>query len=129
MNADMEVAPLNTLFVLSKRPDGPFPDHISLGRARTNDVSINFPRVSKLHAILTWNAERTVFNLTDMETTNGTTIDNVRLKAQVTARPFRWRQGGSGPVPLCVSFARVLVHFIAHLRLSNSHQGAPHRDK
>jgi hypothetical protein len=64
---------------LAKQPDNPFPDHISVGRARNCDISIRHASVSKLHA--RFRVEGSQLSLIDAGSQNGTFRNGRRLVA------------------------------------------------
>jgi hypothetical protein len=64
---------------LVKRPGGPFPDRIGIGRAPNTDVPLRLRGVSKYHAYLTGPDEEDRFWLSDAGSTNGTFVNGARL--------------------------------------------------
>lgn len=69
------------VYALKKaRPDGPFRNTILVGRSRTNDVCIPHSSVSKLHARIRAD-ERGALFLSDAGSSNGTTLNGVKLSA------------------------------------------------
>lgn len=64
-----------------KRPGGPFPMRIGLGRARNCDVCLRFVSVSKLHA--QFYIDTQPWSLIDLESANGTFIGGKRLPPRV----------------------------------------------
>jgi len=70
--ADLEIVPL------AKAPENPYPDRISIGRARNCDVVLRFPSVSKLHAHLR-RLDRGRAELVDLGSQNGTSVNGRRL--------------------------------------------------
>lgn len=65
---------------IAKSPDNPWRGRVSLGRARNNDLVINAPSVSKLHAHFMIEDDASV-RLTDAGSHNGTTVNGKRLAA------------------------------------------------
>jgi len=74
---------------IAKREKSPFPDRISVGRARNSDVVIRHSSVSKLHAHFRKDATSGL-TLTDVGSHNGTRIDGTAL---VPHRPEAVRPG------------------------------------
>lgn len=72
-----------------KSRGNPYPDRISLGRARNCDVAIRDPSISKLHAHFRVR-EGGGFDLVDLDSQNGTSINDEIL---ATNRPGRVRPG------------------------------------
>lgn len=70
------------LYALVKGPKNPWPERISIGRARNNDVVLSDNSVSKLHCHYTWETGGKNF-LTDTGSRNGTFISTIRLEANV----------------------------------------------
>jgi hypothetical protein len=60
-----------------KRPGGPFPMRIGVGRTRNCDVVLRFASVSKLHA--QFHVETTPWQLVDLDSANGTFVNDERL--------------------------------------------------
>lgn len=65
---------------LVKRPENPFPDHLSVGRAPNCDVVMRFRYVSKLHARFLLKDALPV-SLEDSGSSNGTGVNGRRLEA------------------------------------------------
>ena len=59
---------------VSKAPGNPYPDRISVGRARNCDVVMRDPSVSKLHAHLRLRSDGQL-DVIDLESQNGTRIN------------------------------------------------------
>jgi len=64
-----------------KREGNPFPDRISVGRAKNCDVVLRFPSVSKLHAHFVVKAGDPVFRLVDQQSANGTKVSGKLIAA------------------------------------------------
>jgi len=62
---------------VKKRPGGPFPLRIGLGRARNCDLCLRFESVSKLHA--QFYIDTQPWSLIDLESANGTYLHGARL--------------------------------------------------
>jgi uncharacterized protein (DUF1501 family) len=75
---------LNTVFEALKRPGGLYPNRISIGRTKTNDIHLPLRLVSKFHAYLAWNEARTAYTLTDAGATNGTKVLGKVMSANST---------------------------------------------
>ena len=76
---DEDIEGVEVAFLVRKRPDGPFPERISVGRTRVSDVKLPYPQVSKLHAYFT--IDGSTYMLTDAHATNGTYVNGIRLLA------------------------------------------------
>lgn len=74
------------VYPVAKRPGGPFPDRIGVGRTRTADISLRLSSVSKYHAYFTYDEAQRCWTLWDARSRNGTTVGDKRL------------QGGEGAV-------------------------------
>jgi hypothetical protein len=59
---------------IAKAEDSPYPDRISVGRARNCDISFRHPSVSKLHAHFRVHGNQ--LTVTDLGSRNGTRINN-----------------------------------------------------
>lgn len=64
--------------VIRKRPGNPFPDRISIGRARNCDVVLRLSFVSKLHAVVLQRPDGS-FALVDQGSANGTCHNGRKL--------------------------------------------------
>jgi hypothetical protein len=73
---------IRTLEILSvKKAEGnPYPDRISIGRARNCDVAIRHPSVSKLHAHFRVRDDGR-FELVDLDSQNGTCVNGKPISA------------------------------------------------
>jgi hypothetical protein len=67
------------VYAVAKRPGGPFPDRIGVGRTRTADISLRLSSVSKYHAYFTCEEPGHVWKLWDARSRNGTTVGVRRL--------------------------------------------------
>lgn len=94
---------LYRLFALVKGPQNPWPERISIGRARNNDVVLPDNSVSKLHCHYTWDAAGNHY-LTDTGSRNGTFVNKVRLATNTR---------GSIKINDQISFGVVQTTFIA----------------
>lgn len=65
---------------LCKRPGNPFPQVISVGRARNNDLALALQSISKLHGIFTQDGDDWI--LGDHGSTNGIFVDGERLETR-----------------------------------------------
>jgi hypothetical protein len=65
--------------IVKKAPGNPYPDRISVGRARNCDVAIRHPSVSKLHAH--FRKSEHGLELEDLDSANGTRVNGVGLGA------------------------------------------------
>ena len=63
---------------VAKAPGRPYPDRISVGRARNCDLVVRDPSVSKLHAHFRMR-ENGKFDLVDLDSTAGTRINGIQL--------------------------------------------------
>ena len=68
------------LLEVSKAPGNPYPERISVGRARNCDVVMRDPSVSKLHAHFRLR-EGGKLDLVDLESQNGTRVNGRALQA------------------------------------------------
>lgn len=62
---------------IQKRPGNPEPDRISVGRARSCDIVLRYPYISKIHAVVLEKDDR--HSLMDMGSSNGTRVNGVEL--------------------------------------------------
>jgi len=62
---------------LQKAPGNPYPDRISVGRARNCDVALRDPSVSKLHAH--FKVRDGGYDLIDLDSQNGTCVNGTKL--------------------------------------------------
>ena len=69
------------VLTVEKAPGNPWPDRISVGRARNCDVSIRDPSVSKLHAHFHLREDGR-YDLTDLDSQNGTSVNGRPLPSQ-----------------------------------------------
>lgn len=67
---------------LRKRPENPFPDMISLGRASNNDVVVRLNSISKIHAVFMRDT-RGGWTITDSGSTNGTYLNEMTLAPRI----------------------------------------------
>jgi len=75
----------NLLVPIAKRGSNPYPDRISIGRARNCDIVVRDHTVSKLHAHFHVR-DAGVFELVDFGSHNGTLVNGVRLQEHVGVR-------------------------------------------
>jgi hypothetical protein len=78
LEAPVQVADVDRVFVVEKRPGGPFQERIGVGRTRNTDVWLPYPTVSKYHAYFARNDDGS-YTLTDAGSANGTSIDGKKL--------------------------------------------------
>ena len=72
-------ASLEMVAPVKKKPDNPFPRMISIGRARSCDIAIRLPNVSKLHASINL-ADDGKLSVRDHGSVNGTTLNGARVR-------------------------------------------------
>ncbi len=68
------------LVAITKKEINPFKEHISLGRTTLSDIVIPDSRISKRHACFTYHEDKGCFALSDLGSTNGTTINSCALE-------------------------------------------------
>jgi hypothetical protein len=73
------------VFALIKQASNPWPERISIGRARNNDVVLPDNSVSKLHAHYTQDKEGRMF-IIDAGSRNGTVVNGKRLMGNERAQ-------------------------------------------
>lgn len=69
---------------VKKREGNPFPERISVGRAKNCDVVLRFPSVSKLHAHFLVKTGDPVYRLVDQRSANGTRVRGKAIDAGAT---------------------------------------------
>lgn len=74
------LAKASAVYAITKRPGGPFPDRIGVGRARTADISLRVPSVSKYHAFFTQDDATREWTLVDARSRNGTRVGERKLE-------------------------------------------------
>lgn len=77
------------VYAVRKRGDGVFQDRIGIGRARSADVPLRYPGISKYHAYLTQQQDGSLV-LTDAGSKNGTVVDGQRLPKDSSAPVKDW---------------------------------------
>ncbi len=75
------MAKAGSVYAIAKRPGGPFPDRIGVGRARTADISLRSPSVSKYHAYFTYDEAKREWFVVDARSRNGTRLGDGKLEA------------------------------------------------
>lgn len=68
---------------VAKAANNPYPDRVSVGRARNCDIVVREPSVSKLHAVVRIDGD--AFSLVDIGSQNGTYLNGQRLVANEAA--------------------------------------------
>ena len=85
-----------------RKTQATFPDKISIGRSRNNDITIQEANVSKLHCYLSAAGED--FTITDAESRNGTTVGSHDL-TMMEPHPLKDQDeialGGTSNVMFC----------------------------
>jgi hypothetical protein len=82
LKADPELlVKAGSVYAVAKRPGGPFPDRIGVGRARTADISLRLSSVSKYHAYFHLDEARQAWGVWDARSRNGTTVGKRKLEA------------------------------------------------
>jgi hypothetical protein len=69
------------VYIVAKRPGGPFPDRIGVGRTRTADISLRLGSVSKYHAYFTHEEGQGGWKVWDARSRNGTSVGERRLSS------------------------------------------------
>jgi len=75
------LAKAGAVYAVTKRPGGPFPDRIGVGRARTADISLRAPSVSKYHAYFSYDDATREWTVVDARSRNGTRLGDRRIEA------------------------------------------------
>jgi hypothetical protein len=73
----------SAVLFLAKSERNPFSDMVTVGRAANNDVVLQAPTVSKMHAY--FRSTSSGWSLADNRATNGTFVDEIRLAAGTSA--------------------------------------------
>ncbi|MFT3925724.1 MAG: FHA domain-containing protein [Myxococcales bacterium] len=82
LKADPEIlVKAGAVYPVAKRPGGPFPDRIGVGRARTADISLRLSSVSKYHAYFAIDEAKRAWSVWDARSRNGTTVGQRKLEA------------------------------------------------
>lgn len=74
------LAKAGAVYTVMKRPGGPFPDRIGVGRTRTADISLRLGSVSKYHAYFTYDEAQRRWHIWDARSRNGTRVADRRLE-------------------------------------------------
>jgi hypothetical protein len=82
---------LNLVLEVKKTRDRRFPELITVGRGPENDVVIDNPSISKLHAFFRGNPGDRSFTVVDSRSTNGTLLDGATVPF---IRPVELESGG-----------------------------------
>jgi|GEM_PF-2710351 len=81
LKADPELlVKAGAVYSVAKRPGGPFPDRIGVGRARTTDIALRLSSVSKYHAYFHLDEVTQGWRLVDARSRNGTTVGKQKLE-------------------------------------------------
>ena len=92
------------VFAVCHSGRSPFPNFVSVGRAKVNDVIISHQSVSKFHAFFR-NADDGTFVIQDGGSKNGTMVNHTRVPDKSESRPVLVESGAR------VSFGRVHMTF------------------
>lgn len=89
--SDLRVQPetlvqVTTVYPLLKRPGGPFPERIGVGRTRQADVTLRAPSISKYHAYFTFDSQGSVWSVVDARSRNGTWVGKQRVSSGESMR-------------------------------------------
>ena len=76
-------SPVCQLARIQKRPENPYPERISVGRATNCDVVLRHATISKLHAHFT-TASDGCLRVSDLASTNGTSVNDAPLAAHAS---------------------------------------------
>jgi hypothetical protein len=77
------MAKAGAVYAIAKRPGGPFPDRIGVGRTRTADISLRAASVSKYHAYFTHDEQTGAWLVVDARSRNGTRVGDSRIEPGV----------------------------------------------
>lgn len=82
-----ERSELTAVYPVAKAPGNPYPDRISLGRARNCDIVLRVPSISKLHAhfLLRAGDRGGGFDLVDLGSHNGSRVAGALLQPHAPA--------------------------------------------
>lgn len=92
---------------VAKRPDSPYPDRVSVGRASNCDIVLRFGIVSKLHAHFIISPEGPL-SIGDRGSANGVFVNGQRLAAQEMRPLATGDRVGFGDLELEIVDARTL---------------------
>lgn len=105
------------VFPLRKGRGAAFEGTLLVGRAESNDVRLDDPSVSKLHARVLLGSDGVPL-LVDAASTNGTFVDGVRLSAGRQARMLPGHRVGFGDVDVRILTAQQLSQVLRSFRPS-----------
>ncbi|MEL6338523.1 MAG: FHA domain-containing protein [Myxococcota bacterium] len=108
-------AELYEVFPVRKVLGNPWPDRVSVGRARNSDIVLLDPSVSKLHAHF-MDGGRAGFSLVDANSRNGTRVNNEMLVANVAQPVVSGQLLAFGAAELMFLSARDFFSFLAEHR-------------
>ncbi len=80
-----QLAPRSVVIPIRKKP-GSFWDHVTLGRASTNDIVLGDPAVSNVHAHFEMGGHDRCISLKDLGSSNGTFVNREPLQPHVLTR-------------------------------------------
>lgn len=102
---------IDEVLPIAKAPENPYPERISVGRARNCDVVLRDGSVSKLHAH--FYVEGDAFDLVDLESQNGTRVNGRTLDPHQRERVLVGDELEFGTVRATVSDAAALYELFA----------------
>lgn len=110
--AQSRVDHIDEVLPIAKAPENPYPERISVGRARNCDVVLRDGSVSKLHAHFYVEADG-AFDLVDLESQNGTRVNGRTLAPHQRERVLLGDELEFGTVRATIADADALYELFA----------------
>jgi len=104
------------VYPIAKRAGGAFPDRIGVGRARSADVSIPLPGISKYHAYFSVVDETGGMTLHEAKALNGTFVNGTRLTAGQSADVVHGSHVAFGDEPFLYFSSEGFLELLNRLR-------------